>query len=116
MTFQRMSLSFRQYVYSTTFENRGYHHHIHTNYYQIGQKAKISFKFELIIFIDRALHLVERGKSFQEKILETTNEERAKHGVGALQWDNGLENTATQWAKHLAAEDKFYHSNAGDKG
>lgn len=59
---------------------------------------------------------MERGKTFQEKMLETTNEERAKHGVGALQWDTGLENTATQWAKHLAAEDKFYHSNAGDQG
>ena len=60
--------------------------------------------------------MVERGKSFEEKILEATNKYRAMHGVVALKWDTDLQNTATHWAQQLASEDKFYHSDAGDKG
>ena len=87
--------------------------------YSYKAELQLQFNFSLTLysrFITRTLALEVRGKSFKEKIMEATNKYRGMHGVGELQWDTALESTATQWANQLASEDKFYHSNAGDKG
>lgn len=62
------------------------------------------------------MHLESRRLSFEDAILEETNKYRAKNGAGPLTWDSDLQTAATEWAEHLATEDKFYHSDAVNKG
>jgi uncharacterized protein YkwD len=48
----------------------------------------------------------------QAEILEAHNDERAAVGMAPLQWSTRLQDSAQQWAEHLAATGSFEHSDS----
>ena len=50
----------------------------------------------------------------QMEILEVHNAERAAVGVAPLQWSTSLQDSAQQWAEHLAATGSLEHSGPGE--
>ena len=48
----------------------------------------------------------------QAEILEVHNDERAAVGTAPLQWSTSLQDSAQQWADHLAATGSFEHSDS----
>lgn len=51
-----------------------------------------------------------RMSNFEDRLLNSHNRERNLHRVPQLEWDDGLAEKATRWAKYLAATNRFEHS------
>ncbi|MGB7419889.1 MAG: CAP domain-containing protein [Erythrobacter sp.] len=55
-----------------------------------------------------------RVTNFEERLLATHNEERAKLGLAPLRWNADLAKGARRWATSLSTSGRFEHSPNGD--
>ena len=51
---------------------------------------------------------------FEQRVLELINQERAKHGLGAVTYNGTLDNAAEKHAEHMAIVGKMAHDGIGD--
>ena len=53
---------------------------------------------------------------FEEEIVRSHNQHRAKHGAAPLRWNASIAATAQQWAETNARENRMYHRQPNKYG
>jgi uncharacterized protein YkwD len=66
-----------------------------------------------IIFSVRAL-AQQKTSDVERALLNSINQERMVHGLGALQWNDALANSARKHAQRMAAQGKISHQFSGE--
>lgn len=77
-----------------------------------GQKLKITAfaAGALALFTPLLTGTSSASGGFEQRVLATHNQERARLGIAPLRWDANLQASAQRWANHLAATGRFEHA------